>query len=162
MTDFTKTAINQNAKREFVAPIPDIDSFEEVVTAFENDTTMGFTKKKKTECTYKTQVEYFDTASNKHGYVNIYAASTQEFEDGVSLFTGTEAAETMAGVGGSASCDDSEDAWTAKFSCTNLVGEVEDSFSVTFTKSYMSVTGFTHDATLDKIEVWADKQTMLE
>ena len=59
MTDFTKTAINQNAKREFVAPIPDIDSFEEVVAAFENDTTMGFTKKKKTECTYKTKIEYY-------------------------------------------------------------------------------------------------------
>ncbi|MBQ3570384.1 MAG: hypothetical protein IJA20_06900, partial [Methanocorpusculum sp.] len=103
--------------------------------------------------------------SNEHGYALIYAATASELEEASSLFAGNEASETMAGIGGSASKDSRDETWSVKFSCTNLVTvgskEIEDIFTVTISKEYMSVTGFSYDETLSKIETWADGQTVL-
>ena len=161
MADFTKTAINQNAKREYASPISSIDAFNEVVNAFKNDTTMGFTKKEQTSETYKTKIVYFNSTGDEAGYVNLYAYDKTASYDGSSLLTGTEAAETIGGVGGSASTDDKEAAWTAKFSCFNIVDDKEDAFTVTIGKDYMTVTGFSYDTTIEKIETWADSQSNL-
>ena len=161
MADFTKTAINQNAKREYISPIPSIDAFNEVVNAFKNDTSMGFTKKELTATTFKTKIVYFDAAGDEKAYVNVYAGDKTSFDDGTSLLKGTEASETFAGVGGSGSVEDKEDNWTAKFSCVNKVDDKEDAFTVTIGKDYMLVTGFSYDATIEKIETWADSQANL-
>ena len=161
MADFTKTAINQNAKREYVSPIPSLDAFESVINAFKNDNTMGFTKQELTAETYKTKIVYFDAKGDEKAYVNIYAGDKTSLEDGTSLLRGTEAAETFAGVGGSGSVEDKEDNWTAKFSCVNKVDDKEDAFTVTIGKDYMLVTGFSYDATIEKIETWADSQANL-
>ena len=144
MADFTKTAINQNAKREYISPIPSIDAFNEVVNAFKNDTSMGFTKKELTATTFKTKIVYFNAAGDEKAYVNVYAGDKTSFDDGTSLLKGTEASETFAGVGGSGSVEDKEDA-----------------FTVTIGKDYMLVTGFSYDATIEKIETWADSQDNL-
>ena len=165
MADFTKTAINQNAKREYISPIPSLDAFESVVNAFKNDTTMGFTKKEQTAETYKTKIVYFNSAGDEAGYINLYAYDKTSAGDMESLLKGTEAAETFAGVGADASEEDREAAWTAKFSCINKVTindkEIDDTFTVTIGKDYMLVTGFSYDATIEKIETWADTQTNL-
>ena len=58
-----------------------------------------------------------------------------------SFLKGNEAAETAAGVGGSSSRDESEDTWSAKFSCS--LGE--DTFTVTITREYMLINGFETD-----------------
>ena len=161
MADFTKTAINQNAKREYISPIPSLDAFESVVNAFKNDTTMGFTKKEQTAETYKTKIVYFNSAGDEAGYINLYAYDKTSAGDMESLLKGTEAAETFTGVGGDASEEDKDAAWTAKFSCINMVDDKEDAFTVTIGKDYMTVTGFSYDATIEKIETWADTQTNL-
>ena len=161
MADFTKTAINQNAKREYVSPIPSLDAFESVVNAFKNDNTMGFTKKELTAESYKKKIVYFNSAGDEKAYVNVYASDKASLEDGTSLLKGTEAAETFAGVGGSGSEEDKEENWTAKFSCVNMVNDKEDAFTVTIGKDYMLVTGFSYDATIEKIETWADTQATL-
>ena len=161
MADFTKTAINQNAKREYASPIESITDFESVVNAFKNDTTMGFTKKEQTAETYKTKIVYFNAASDEVAYLNLYTDSKNTMTDGKTLLKGTEAAETLAGVGGAASEEDKESTWTAKFSCINMVDGKEDAFTVTIGKDYMLVTGFSYDATIEKIETWADAQTSL-
>ena len=41
------------------------------------------------------------------------------------------------------------------------VEDKEDAFTVTIGKDYMTVTGFSYDATIVKIETWADSQTNL-
>ena len=165
MADFTKTAINQNAKREYVSPIPSLDAFESVVNAFKNDNTMGFTKKELTAESYKKKIVYFNSAGDEKAYVNVYASDKASLEDGTSLLKGTEAAETFAGVGGSGSVEDKEDNWTAKFSCINKVTingkETDDTFTITIGRDYMSINGFSYDETLAKIETWADSQTLL-
>ena len=165
MADFTKTAINQNAKREYISPIPSIDAFNEVVNAFKNDTSMGFSKKELTATTFKTKIVYFNSAGDEKAYVNVYAGDKTSFDDGTSLLKGTEASETFAGVGGSGSVEDKEDNWTAKFSCVNKVTingkEIDDTFTVTIGKDYMTVSSFSYDETIEKIETWADSQTNL-
>ena len=156
MADFIETSKSRNAKRTY-DKIADADTFESVVAAFKADSTMGLTRKEAGAETYKTRIDYFDAAGEDKGYLNFYAADKTAYEDMASLLKGTEAAETAAGVGGSASTDSTEDTWSAKFSCS--IGE--DTFTVTITREYMLVNGFELDETLAAVETWADTQTAL-
>ncbi|HJJ86140.1 MAG TPA: hypothetical protein O0X52_03345, partial [Methanocorpusculum sp.] len=116
MADFIETSKSRNAKRTY-DKIADVDTFASVVEAFANDTTMALTRKEASSATYKTRIDYFDAAGEDKGYLNFYAADKTAYADMASLLTGTEAAETAAGVGGSASKDAAEDTWSAKYSC---------------------------------------------
>jgi hypothetical protein len=151
MADFIETSKSRNAKRTY-DKIADVNTFEAVVSAFEADTTMGLTRKEASSEVYKTRIDYFDAKGNDKGYLNFYAADKTAYTDMASLLTGTEAAETAAGVGGSASKDAAEDTWSAKYSCS--LGE--DTFTVTITREYMLVNGFEKDETLEAVEAWAD------
>ena len=151
MADFIETSKSRNAKRTY-DKIADVDTFEAAVAAFEADTTMGLTRKEASSEVYKTRIDYFDAKGEDKGYLNFYAADKTAYTDMASLLTGTEAAETAAGVGGSASKDASEDTWSAKYSCS--LGE--DTFTVTITREYMLVNGFEKDETLEAVENWAD------
>ena len=151
MADFIETSKSRNAKRTY-DKIADVDTFASVVSAFAADSTMGLTRKEASSETYKTRIDYFDAAGEDKGYLNFYAADKTAYADMASLLTGTEAAETAAGVGGSASKDAAEDTWSAKYSCS--LGE--DTFTVTITREYMLVNGFEEDETLEAVEAWAD------
>ena len=145
------TSISRNVKRTY-ENIETIESFETLLSKFTSDSTMNLTKCELNSATYKTRIDYFDAASKDKGYLNIYAENKTAYTDMASLLTGTEAAETTAGVGGSASKDASEDTWSAKYSCS--LGE--DTFTVTITREYMLVNGFEIDETLTAVEAWAD------
>ena len=149
--NFEETSVSRNAKRKY-DKIEDAETFASVVASFANDTTMGLTRKEASSEVYKTRIDYFDAAGNDKGYLNFYAADKTAYTDMASLLTGTEAAETAAGVGGSASKDAAEDTWSAKYSCS--LGE--DTFTVTITREYMLVNGFEKDETLEAVESWAD------
>ena len=138
MADFIETSKSRNAKRTY-DKIADVNTFEAAVAAFEADTTMGLTRKEASSEVYKTRIDYFDAKGDDKGYLNFYAADKTAYEDMASLLTGTEAAETAAGVGGSASKD-----------------AAEDTFTVTITREYMLVNGFEKDETLEAVEAWAD------
>ena len=166
MADFTKTAISQNAKREFTAPVASLEAFNAVVEAFRNDTSMGFTNKKQTAENLKAQIVYFDENSNEKGSVVLYAEDREQFETMVAFLEGDLAAEAANGENhGGASRDSTLDSWIVKFSCTNMVTvggtEVEDNFTVTFGRTYMNVTSFSYEETINKIETWADAQDAL-
>lgn len=165
MADFTKTAISQNAKREYISPIPTFERFNEVISAFESDTYMGITRTRSSE-TYKTKITYFDAKSNEKGYALFYAADQEQYENMSAFLSGDIASEAANGENhGGASTDSTANTWTVRFSCTNLVTvgdkEVEDLFSVTIGKDYMSINSFTYDETLTKLETWADTQVLL-
>ena len=151
MADFIETSKSRNAKRTY-DKITDADTFESVVSAFKADSTMGLTRKEAGAETYKTRIDYFDAAGEDKGYLNFYAADKTAYNDMASLLTGTEAAETAAGVGGSASRDSTEDTWSTKYSCA--IGD--DTFYVTITREYMLISGFSKDETLAAVEDWAD------
>jgi hypothetical protein len=156
MADFIETSKSRNAKRTY-DKIADVDTFEAAVAAFEADSTMGLTRKEESSKVYKTRIDYFDAKGEDKGYLNFYAADKTAYTDMASLLTGTEAAETAAGVGGSASADSTEDTWSAKYSCS--LGE--DTFTVTITREYMLVNGFEKDETLEAVESWADTDPAL-
>ena len=149
--NFEETSISRNAKRTY-EQIADIDTFEAALSAFEADTTMNLTKRELSSASYKTRIDYFDAAGDDRGYLNFYAADKTAYADMVSLLSGTEAAETAAGVGGSASRDSTEDTWSTKYSCA--IGD--DTFYVTITREYMLISGFAKDDTLAAVESWAD------
>ena len=151
MTNFVETSNSRNAKRTY-DKIADAETFASVVASFAADTTMGLTRKEAGAETYKTRIDYFDAVGEDKGYLNFYAADKTAYTDMASLLTGTEAAETAAGVGGSASADAAEDTWSAKYSCS--LGE--DTFTVTITREYMLVNGFEKDETIAAVESWAD------
>ena len=151
MTNFVETSKSRNAKRTYTA-IANVTAFAEAVAAFAADSTMGLTRKEKSAETYKTTVNYFAANNDEKGYVNLYLADKTAYEEMASFLKGNEAAETAAGVGGSSSRDESEDTWSAKFSCS--LGE--DTFTVTITREYMLINGFEEDATLAAVETWAD------
>lgn len=165
MTDFTKTAISQNAKREYVSPIPNFDSFHTITSAFESDTTMGITKTKTAE-TYKTRIMYFDENSNEKGSVGLSAEDREQYETMSAFLEGDLAAEAANGENhGGASRESTDDTWTVKYSCINKVTingkDTDDTFTITIGRDYMSINGFSYDETLAKIETWADSQTLL-
>ena len=151
MADFIETSKSRNAKRTY-DKIADADTFESVVSAFKADSTMGLTRKEAGAETYKTRIDYFDAAGEDKGYLNFYAGDKTAYADMASLLKGTEAAETAAGVGGSASAEPGEDTWSAKYSCA--IGD--DTFAVTITREYMLISGFSRDETKAALEAWAD------
>ena len=161
MADFAETSISRNAKRVYATPINSIDTFESVVQAFRDDTTMNITKVESSS-TYKARIDYMDAAGDNMGYILFYGTSKEQLADCTSLFTGTEAAETVAGVGGSASVDSEQDYWSVKFNCSKniTVGNKihEDSFTIAINKEYVLINGFAYDETLEAVETWADTQ----
>lgn len=165
MADFTKTAISQNAKREYAAAIPTFDNFSTIITAFESDTTMGITKTRSSS-TYKTKVVYFDENSDEKGYAVFYAEDQTQYTSMTEYLARDSAAEAANGENhGGASHDSTEDTWVVKYSCINTLtvggAEVEDTFTITIGRDYMSINGFSYDETLAKVETWADAQDLL-
>ena len=150
-SNFEETSVSRNAKRTY-EKIETIESFETALSRFTSDTTMNLTKRELNSANYKIRIDYFDAASNDKGYLNFYAADKTAYEDMASLLAGTEAAETAAGIGGTASHDAAEDAWSAKYSCA--IGD--DTFYITITREYMLISGFAKDETLEAVENWAD------
>ena len=150
-SNFEETSVSRNAKRTY-EKITDIDTFEAALAAFVSDSTMGLTKRELSSAAYKVRIDYFDSAGEDKGYLNFYAADKTAYADMASLLKGTEAAETAAGVGGSASAEPGEDTWSAKYSCA--IGD--DTFAVTITREYMLISGFSRDETKAALEAWAD------
>ena len=157
MTNFVETSKSRNAKRTYT-PIADVAAFTAAIEAFAADTSMGLTRKEKSNETYKANIVYFDENSDEKGYVNLYADDQTQYENMVTFLEGDIASEAANGENhGGASRDSTEDTWSAKFSCS--LGE--DTFSVTITREYMLINGFEEDATLAAVETWADKQAAL-
>lgn len=149
--NFEETSISRNAKRLYER-IVDVDTFTAGVAKFTADDTMGCAKKELSASAYKTRIEYFDAAGDDAGYVTVTAADKEAYEEMASFLKGNEATETAAGIGGSASRNTDDDAWSVKYSCE--IGE--DTFSVTISREYMLISGFARDETLAAIEAWAD------
>jgi len=151
MANFVETSNSRNAKRTY-EKIADIDTFEAALEAFVSDSTMGLTKRERSNETYKARIDYFDADANEKGYLTFTAADRDQFESFTPYLAGNETAETAAGIGASASRDEDEDAWSVRYSCA--IGD--DTFNVTITREYMLITGFSKDATKEALEVWAD------
>lgn len=164
MADFSETSVSRNAKRVYSAAIADIDSFETIVSAFADDTTM-LIEKELSAATYKAKIVYTDAAGDDAGYNTFYATSKTQMETGVTALTAADLVTTIAGEGGSGTVSEDSYHWLVKFSCTKdvTIGSktYEDTFNVSIGREYMLISGFSYDATLEAVETWADAQTAL-
>lgn len=133
MTDFTQTAVFMSAKRELTEPITDLETFESVVSSLLNDETIGLTKK-------------------EAGKISLTAPSKTAYEDGISLLKGTEASETIGGIGASASEEADKALWNTRISCA--IGD--DTFNVSLNRDSITISGYAKAETLEAIEAWAD------
>lgn len=152
MTDFTQTAVSMSAKRELTEPITDLTTFESVVASLMSDETIGLTKKETGSISYTAKIAYFDAAGNDAGKLSLTVPSKTAYEDGISLFKGTEAAETIGGVGASASEEDDKALWNTRISCA--IGD--DTFNVSINRDSIVISGYAKTETLEAIEAWAD------
>ena len=141
-----------SAKRELTEPIADLAAFENVVSSLMNDETIGLTKKETGSISYTAKITYFDAAGDEAGKLSLTAPSKTAYEDGISLFTGTEAAETIGGVGASASEDEDKALWNTRISCA--IGD--DTFNVSINRDSITISGYAKPETLEAIESWAD------
>lgn len=149
--NFEETSVSRNAKRTH-APIADISTFSAGVAKFTADTTLGLTRREVSGETYKARIDYADVKGDDAGYVNMYLGSPERYTEMISLLSGNEASETAAGMGAESSRDAAEDTWSVKFSCSIE----DDTFTITFARDYILVTGFEKDETLAAIKAWAE------
>lgn len=152
MTDFTQTAVSMSAKRELTEPITDLTAFENIVASLINDETIGLTKKETGSISYTAKITYFNAAGDEAGKISLTAPSKTAYEDGISLLKGTEAAETIGGVGASASEEADKALWNTRISCA--IGD--DTFNVSLNRDSIVITGYAKAETLEAIEAWAD------
>ena len=152
MTDFTQTAVSMSAKRELTEPITDLTAFENIVASLLNDETIGLTKKETGSISYTAKITYFNAAGDEAGKISLTAPSKTAYEDGISLLKGTEAAETIGGVGASASEEADKALWNTRISCAIA----DDTFNVSLNRDSIVITGYAKAETLEAIEAWAD------
>ena len=152
MTDFTQTAVSMSAKRELTEPITDLTAFENIVASLINDETIGLTKKETGSISYTAKITYFNAAGDEAGKISLTAPSKTAYEDGISLLKGTEAAETIGGVGASASEEADKALWNTRISCAIA----DDTFNVSLNRDSIVITGYAKAETLEAIENWAD------
>lgn len=137
--------------------IADAAVFAETVAAFAADSTMGYSKKELSSETYKAKIFYFDADSNEKGTVSLTAEDKDQYEEMTTFLEGDIADEATNGKDhGGASHDSTDDTRSAKYSYMLVVGEVEDTFTVTITREYMLINGFETDEALAAVEAWAD------
>ena len=152
MTDFTQTAVSMSAKRELTEPITDLTAFENIVASLINDETIGLTKKETGSISYTAKITYFNAAGDEAGKISITAPSKTAYEDGISLLKGTEAAETIGGIGATASEEADKALWNTRISCA--IGD--DTFNVSLNRDSIVISGYAKAETLEAIEAWAD------
>lgn len=112
--------------------IADAAVFAGTVAAFAADSTMGHSKKELSSETYKAKIFYFDADSNEKDTVSLTAEDKDQYEEMTTFLEGDIADEATNGEDhGGASRDSTDDTWSAKYSCMLVVGEVEDTFTVT-------------------------------
>jgi acyl-CoA synthetase (AMP-forming)/AMP-acid ligase II len=148
MTDFTQTAVSMSAKRELTEPITDLTAFENIVASLINDETIGLTKKETGSISYTAKITYFNAAGDEAGKISLTAPSKTAYEDGISLLKGTEAAETIGGVGASASEEADKALWNTRISCA--IGD--DTFNVSLNRDSIVITGYAKAETLEAID----------
>ena len=100
----------------------------------------------------EAKITYFNAAGDEAGKISLTAPSKTAYEDGISLLKGTEAAETIGGVGASASEEADKALWNTRISCA--IGD--DTFNVSLNRDSIVITGYAKAETLEAIENWAD------
>ena len=166
MADFVQNTNVKSAVRTLANPIADVASFNTIVASVITDNpfecvaymTAGVTHDpvEKTKETYTARLVYEDTnAINVGSSVEKYNTITG-FNAGVAVIMAS--APLATAHTGTAIHDPDLDGYSATLRCHDANGEL---YYVNFARDRISVTSYSDDAILAKVETWADGVTAL-
>ena len=161
MADFVQNTNVKSAVRTLANPIADVASFNTIVSSVVTDNpfecvaymTAGVTHDpvEKTKETYTARLVYEDTnAQNVGSSVEKYNTITG-FAAGVAVIMAS--APLATAHTGTAIHDPDNDTFSATLRCHDPSGEI---YYVNFARDRISVTSYSDDAVLAKVDTWAD------
>ena len=166
MADFVQNSEIKNAVRLLANPIADVGTFDTIIGSVITDNpfacvaymTAGVTHDpvEKTKETYTARIVYEDTNAKNVG------TSVEKYNTIAGLNTGVAIIMANAPLatahGGTATHDPDEDSYSATLKCHDANGEL---YMVNFSRERMTVTSYSDDAILAKVETWADTVAVL-
>ena len=161
MADFVQSNVTKSAVRELADPIADVATFNTIVQSVITDNpfacvaymTAGVNHNpvEKTKETYTARLVYEDTnAINVGSSVEKYNTITG-FAAGVAVIMAS--APLATAHTGTAIHDPDKDTFSATLRCHDPNGEI---YYVNFARDRLSVTSYSDDAILAKVDTWAD------
>ena len=161
MADFVQNSIVKTAVRELANPIADVSSFDTIVGSVITDNpfeciaymTAGVTHDpvEKTKETYTARLVYEDVDAKNVGTSSEKYNTIAGFNTGVAIIMAN--APLATAHGGTATHDPDVDSYSATLRCHDANGEL---YFVNFSRDRLTVTSYSADAILAKVETWAD------
>ena len=161
MANFVQNSIVKTAVRELANPIADVSSFDTIVGSVITDNpfecvaymTAGVTHDpvEKTTESYAARLVYEDVDAKNVGTSSERYNTIAGFAAGVAVIMAN--APLATAHGGTAIHDPDEDSYSATLKCHDANGEL---YYVNFSRDRISVTSYSADAILTKVETWAD------
>ena len=166
MADFVQNSETKNAVRLLASPIVDVSAFNTIVASVIADNpfacvaymTAGVTHDpvEKTKETYTARIVYEDVDAKSVGSSAEKYNTIAGFNTGIALLMADVPLATAHG--GTAIHDPEVDSYAATLKCHDANGEL---YNVTFSRERMTVTSYSDDAILARVETWADTVTAL-
>lgn len=166
MGDFTQTNIAKSAVRELAVPIADITAFNTLVqdiltnnpftcTAYEVSGVLQPPVEKSREA-YTARILYEDNEARTVGYVTARAGTIAGFAAArTAIMADTDPATA---IGGDAINSADDERYSVTLKCHNANGEI---YYVAFSRSQITVSSYSDDAILTRVETWAETKPAL-
>ena len=161
MADFVQNSTVKTAVRELANPIADVGSFDTIVGSVITDNpfecvaymTAGVTHDpvEKTNESYAARLVYEDVDAKNVGTSSERYNTIAGFNAGVAIIMAN--APIATAHGGTANHDPDVDSYSATLRCHDANGEI---YYVNFARDRISVTSYSADSILAKVETWAD------
>jgi hypothetical protein len=166
MGNFTLTTIAKSAVRELAVPIEDITTFSTLVqdiltnnpftcTAYEVSGVAQPPVAKSREA-YSARILYEDNQARTVGYVTARAGTVAGFNAAKAAILADTA--LSAAIGGDAINSADDERYAVTLRCHDANGET---YSVAFSRSQITVSSYSDDAILARVETWADTKPVL-
>ncbi len=166
MGNFIQTNIAKSAVRELAVPIEDVATFSALVqdiltnnpfscTAYEVSGVAQPPMAKSREA-YTARILYEDEEARTIGYVTARAGTVAGFNAAKTAILADTALTTA--IGGDAINSADDERYSATLRCHDANGET---YSVSFSRSQITVSSYSDDLILTRIETWADTKPVL-
>ena len=161
MADFVQSSETKSAIRTLASQIADVATFNSIVQSVITDNpfacvsymTAGVTHDpvEKTKESYVVKVVYQDTEAKTVGNDSSKFGTVAGFNAGATALAASAALITAHG--GTAVRDADNETYSATLKCHDANGEL---FTITFSRTRLSLTSYSDEAIRTKVETWAD------
>jgi hypothetical protein len=161
MADFIQSTTVKTSVRELANPIADVGSFDTIIGSVITDNPfacvaymsagVNHNPVEKTKETYTARLVYEDSNAINVGSTVEKYNTIAGFNTGVAIIMASAPLATQHG--GTCSHDPDKDTYSTTLRCHDANGEI---YYVNFARDRLSVTSYSDDAILAKVETWAD------